>query len=129
MSIRFVTRKIHAYVDYPVAVALIALPLLLQLGTSNPMARWLSIATGVAAFVLTALTDHETGLLRVLPYRFHLLVDGVVGLTFLVAPFLFGFEGMDAIYYWANGAAVCIVVGLHKPAPEVMVQVDRRRAA
>ena len=29
---RFVTKQIHAYLDYPVAVALMALPFLLELG-------------------------------------------------------------------------------------------------
>ena len=111
---RFVTKEIHAYLDYPVAIALIALPFILGLGASSPMALYLSVATGIAAFGLTVLTDHQLGLIRVLPYSFHLLVDGLVGVTFLAAPFILGFQGIDAIYYWANGAAVVIVVGLHK---------------
>lgn len=116
MDPRFVTQKIHSWLDYPVAVSLIVMPFLLGLGTSNPLAMWLAVATGVAAFALTVLTDHETGLVRVLPYSFHLLVDGIVGVTFLAAPFVLGFSGLDAWYYWANGIAVVIVVGLHKPA-------------
>jgi hypothetical protein len=35
---RFVTRKIHAYLDYPVAFSLIALPFVLGLGATNPVA-------------------------------------------------------------------------------------------
>ena len=75
MNTRFVTRTIHAYIDYPVALSLVAVPFVLGLGASNPLALWLSVATGVAAFVLTLLTDHETGVFRVLPYWFHLAVD------------------------------------------------------
>jgi len=112
---KLITKKIHAFLDYPVAIALIALPFLLNLGTSNPLALQLSVATGIAAFVLTLLTDHETGLLKVVPYRFHLIVDFMVALVFLAAPFIFGFEGLDAYYYWINGVAVLLVVGLHKP--------------
>ncbi|WP_170529561.1 hypothetical protein [Ruegeria arenilitoris] len=115
MSLRFVTRTIHAYLDYPVALALMGLPFLLGLGASNPIALWLSVATGVAAFVLTVLTDHHLGVWRVLPYRFHLAVDLLVGLTFLFAPSLFGFTGLDAVYYWLNGAAVVAVVSLSAP--------------
>ena len=110
----FVTKEIHAYLDYPVAIALIVLPFVLGLGATSPMALYLSVATGIAAFGLTVLTDHHLGLIRVLPYNFHLLVDGLVGITFLAAPFILGFQGIDAIYYWANGLAVVIVVGLHK---------------
>lgn len=116
MNPRFVTRKMHAWLDYPVALSLIALPLVLGLGASHPLALWLAVATGVAAFVLTLLTDHELGVVRVLPYSFHLAVDLAVGIVFLVAPVLFGFAAIDAWYYWLNGAAVLVVVGLHRPA-------------
>ncbi|UWQ79189.1 hypothetical protein K3725_18140 [Leisingera sp. S132] len=115
MPLRFVTRTIHAYLDYPVAIALMGLPFLLGLGESNPLALWLSVATGIAAFVLTVLTDHHLGLIRVLPYKLHLTVDLIVGLCFLAAPFLFGFAGLDAAFYWLNGAAVVAVISLSAP--------------
>ena len=115
MPIKLVTKNIHAYLDYPVALALIGLPFLLNLGTTNPMAFWLSVVTGVAAFLLTVLTDHHLGLIRVVPYSIHMAVDLIVGLTFLAAPFLFGFAGLDAAFYWLNGAAVCVVIAAHKP--------------
>lgn len=118
---KFITKKIHAFLDYPVAFALIVLPFLLGLGESNLMALYLSVATGVAALILTILTDHETGLVRVVPYKFHLIVDFAVAIVFLFAPFIFSFEGLDAIYYWINGAAVLTVVGLHKPEMKVTV--------
>lgn len=116
MDIRFITKQIHAYLDYPVALGLIAMPFILGLGTSSPLAFWLSIGTGIAAFVLTLLTDHQLGVLRILPYSFHLLVDGTVGVVFLLAPSALGFTGVDAGYYWLLAATVLVVVGLHKPA-------------
>nr|WP_321250031.1 hypothetical protein [uncultured Ruegeria sp.] len=115
MSLRFVTRTVHAYLDYPVALALMILPFVLGLGQSNPIALWLSVTTGVAAFVLTALTDHHLGIWRVLPYKLHLTVDLIVGITFLLAPSLFGFTGLDAVFYWLNGAAVVVVISLSAP--------------
>lgn len=115
---RFITKAIHAYLDYPVAIGLIVMPFLLGLGTSNPIAMQLSVATGLAAFALTLLTDHHLGVLRVLPYQLHLSVDFLVGLVFLAAPLLFGFAGLDAAYYWVIGATVLVVVGLHKSEPE-----------
>lgn len=116
---RFITPSIHAWLDYPVALALIGLPFALGLGQSSPLALWLSVATGCAAFVLTLLTDHHLGVIRVLPYRLHLTVDGAVGAFFVLAPFAFGFAGIDAWYYWVNGAAVLAVVSLHAPEPEM----------
>lgn len=112
---RFVTRTMHAYLDYPVALSLMALPFILGLGMSNPLATWLAVGTGVAALILTVFTDHELGVIRVLPYWFHLAVDFLVGVVFIAAPIVLGFEGLDALYYWANGTAVLVVCSLHKP--------------
>ena len=117
MDPRFVTKTMHAFLDYPVALSLMAAPFLLRLGSSHPLALWLAVGTGVAAFILTLLTDHKLGVLRVLPYSVHLAVDALVGVVFLLAPSALGFTGLDALYYWANGAAVLFVVSLHKPEP------------
>ena len=117
MDLRFVTKQIHAFLDYPVALSLVVFPFLLKLGGSHPLAFWLSVGTGVAAFVLTLCTDHQLGVFRVLPYKLHLLVDFHVGIVFVAAAGLIGFTGLDALYYWGNGAAVLSVVGLHKPEP------------
>ncbi|MBD3673108.1 MAG: hypothetical protein HUJ26_06235 [Planctomycetaceae bacterium] len=122
MDPRFITKTMHAYLDYPVAAALMGLPFLLGLGSSHPLAFWLSVVTGVAAFTLTLLTDHKTGLIPVLPYSFHLVVDFLVGVTFAVAPFVLGFSGIDAGFYWLNAAAVLTVVSLQKPEESPLVQ-------
>ena len=116
---RFITKEIHAYLDYPVAISLMVMPFVLGLGTTNPLAFGLSFATGVAAFVLTVLTDHHLGVFKVLPYKFHLTVDGLVGATFVVAPFLLGFAGIELWYYVVFGVTVLLVVSLHKSEPQM----------
>ena len=117
MDPRFVTKTMHAFLDYPVALSLMVTPFLLGLGNSNPLALWLSVITGVAALTLTLFTNHRLGVFRVLPYSVHLTVDFVVGVAFLLAPNALGFAGLDAGYYWVNAAAVLLVVSLHKPEP------------
>ena len=112
---RFVTKRIHAFLDYPVAIALIVLPFLLGLGDSNPLAVQVSVATGIAAFILTLLTDHHLGAFKILSYKLHLMVDFMVAVVFILVPFIFAFEGIDAYYYWINGVAVLAVVSMHKP--------------
>jgi hypothetical protein len=116
---RFVTKTIHAWLDYPVALALIALPFLLGLGASHPLALMISPVVGVAAFILTVFTDHQLGIVRVLPYRLHLAVDLMVGLLFLALPLALGFTGLDSAFYLVNGAAVLAVISLSKPEAEV----------
>jgi MFS superfamily sulfate permease-like transporter len=112
---RFVTKTMHAYLDYPVAVSLIALPFMLGLGDANPPAKWLAVVTGVAAIVLTFFTDHKTGVIRIIPFSLHVAVDFVVGIVFVTAPFALGFTGLDAWYYWANGGALLLVLSLQRP--------------
>lgn len=124
MNIRFVTKRMHALLDYPVAMVLVLAPFLLGLGTSHPLALWLSVGTGVAAFVLTLLTDHHLGVIRVLPYGFHLAADFAVGILFLAAPTILGFAGLDAWFYWVNGAAVATVVSLHNPETNRVAQPE-----
>lgn len=115
MDPRFVTRTVHAYLDYPVAISLMVMPFILGLGNSHPLAFWLSVLTGAAAFILTLLTDHETGVLRVIPYSLHLAVDAFVGVAFVLASIVFAFSGIDSLYYWLNAAAVLFVTSMHKP--------------
>ena len=112
---RFVTKTMHAFLDYPVALSLVVLPFALGLGGSHPLALWLAVGAGVAAFILTVFTDHKLGLVRIIPYKIHVAVDLLVGLAFLLAPLAFGFSGIDAWYYWVNAIAVIIVVSLSEP--------------
>src|SRR5438874_9539229 len=115
MSFRFITESIHAYlIDYPFAIVLLVAPLVLKLG---PVATWLSVIAGVAALLLPALTDHPTGLIRIIPYWLHLWVDRAVGVVFVVAPFAFKFAGLDAWYYWVLAAAVLLTTSVFN-APE-----------
>lgn len=109
---QFMNKTLHSYLDYPVALGLIAMPGILGLGAVNPLAFWLSIATGFAALLLTIFTDHQFGLVKIIPYKLHLLVDFMVGAAFVAAPFILGFAGLEAAYYWVLGATVLLVVAL-----------------
>jgi uncharacterized membrane protein len=113
MAFRFVTKNIHAYlIDYPVAVVLLIAPFVLKLGQSGPVAMWLSVVTGVAALGLPMLTDHPTGVIKIIPYSVHLWVDRAVGIVFLGALFLFGFSGIAAWYYGVLGVAVLLTTSV-----------------
>jgi len=47
----------------------------------------------------------------------YLAVDFLVGLAFVVAPFVLGFAGLDAAYYWVLGATVLVVVTVVRTEP------------
>jgi hypothetical protein len=122
MSFRFITKSIHAYlIDYPIAVVLIAAPFALQLGQSGPYAKWLSVVVGAAALLLAAVTDHPTGIVRIIPFWLHLWVDRAVGAVFVIAPFAFKFVGLDAWYYWVLAAAVLLTTSVFNAPEEPVV--------
>jgi len=58
------------------------------------------------------------------PYALHVAVDFMVGLVFVAAPFLFGFSGLHAWFYWLNGAAVLTVIALSRPLSETREPVS-----
>lgn len=124
MPFRFVTKSIHAYlIDYPVAIILLVAPFLLHLGYSSPVAMWLSVVVGVAALLLPILTNHATGLIRIIPYSMHLWIDRAVGIVFLIAPFAFAFSGFDAWYYWVLAVAVLLTTSVFN-APDTSADQD-----
>jgi hypothetical protein len=107
MPFRLITKSIQTYlIDYPVAIVLMVAPILLKLGNISPVALWLSVVTRVTTLMLPALTDHPTGLVRVIRYRLHLWVDRALGVVSITAPSAFHFTGLDAWYYWILAAAV-----------------------
>jgi hypothetical protein len=127
MSFRFITKSIHAYlIDYPIAVVLIAAPFALELGQSGPYAKWLSVVVGVAALLLAAVTDHPTGIIRIVPYWLHLWVDRAVGAVFVIAPFAFKFVGLDAWYYWVLAAGVILTTSVFNAPEESVARLDAR---
>ncbi len=121
MSFRFITNSIRTYlIDYPVAIVLMVAPFLLKLGKSCPVALWLSMVTRVTALLLPALTDHLTGLVRVISYWLHLWVDRALGVVSITATSAFHFIGLDARYHWVLAVAVLLTTSVLN-TPEVSV--------
>ena len=80
---RRLSRKQHAAADYLSAAVELALPRVLPMGSG---ARRLLTFSGLNAATLGALTRHELGLLRIVPMRVHLALDGGIAAAFLAAP-------------------------------------------
>ena len=54
-------------------------------------ATWLAVIFGVGAFLYSAVTDYEPGLIRILPMPVHLVIDGLGGAVLAATPWIFGF--------------------------------------
>ena len=113
---RFINSSLHGILDYAAAIALIALPFLLGLEEQSALAHWISVIAGVGLIAYSLLTAYDFSLAKVIPFKGHLVLDSVAAIFFIGAPFVLGFEGIVAIYYWVMGAGVVAVVAFSNSA-------------
>lgn len=110
MKLRFISSANHGIIDYAAAVALIVAPFLLNLGESNPAARWASVATGIVVTLVSIATNYRYGIFKAIPFGGHLALDLLVATAFMLVPYYLGLDGLDAAYYYANAVVVYLVV-------------------
>jgi hypothetical protein len=141
MPFRLITNSIRIYlIDYPVVIVLMVAPFPPKLGKSSPVALWLSMVTRVTALLLPTLTEHLTGLIRVITHWQQLWVDRALGVVSTTATSTFHPTGLDARYYWVLAVAVLLTtsalnapdryfgrllsvdqVRRYKPAPAIII--------
>lgn len=112
MKLRFLSPTNHGIVDYLAAVALIVAPSMLKLGSSNPLAFWISVFTGIVVIIVSLATKYRYSAFRIIPFGGHLTLDLLVATIFMLVPFLFGLGGLDAAYYYINAVVVYLVVAV-----------------
>jgi hypothetical protein len=86
---RFLPTRIHGFVDYLWGILLVPMPHLA--GFDNQAATWVAWIFGAAAILYSLATDYELGLVRLIPMRAHLGLDGLAGAILAASPWLFGF--------------------------------------
>ena len=82
---RPLSRKQHGFADYAFAAIELALPRVVE---TSARARWPLTISGANALLLGLLTKHELGLVKLVPMRVHLALDGVLAAGALAAPAL-----------------------------------------
>ena len=107
MKLQFLTPSLHGMLDYLAAGALIVLPFLLGL---DGIELWLSVAGGAGLILYSLLTDYRFGVVKLLSFDVHLLLDLAAAVAFIAAPFVLGFGYLAAIYYPVMAAGVIAVV-------------------
>ncbi len=122
MNIRFLTPKLHGLIDYAAAAGLIIFPSILGIGASSPIAFWLSVAAGISVIGYSMLTGYSYGAAPVVPFKVHLAIDFVAAIAFALAPFILGFSGLDAAYYWVLSVAVFLIVAVSQTEDESLSQ-------
>ena len=88
---RIIPRPLHAATDYLYAVALAATPSIIGFEEEDDAVLAARLLAGTTVFA-SLLTRYELGLIRVLPFNWHLRLDALAALPTIAAPWLFGFE-------------------------------------
>ena len=87
---KIIPRNVHGILDYVVGLLLIAAPWLLGFSDSGP-ATTVPVALGAGALLYSLLTNYELGLIRVIPFNVHLVLDFMSGAFLAASPWLLGF--------------------------------------
>ncbi len=117
MPFQFLSAKYHGVLDYLAAGGLIVFPFLLGLGTDSAIALWLSVAGGAGLIIYSLLTDYAYGIVKIIPFNLHLILDMSAAVAFIAAPFVLGFGTLATAYYLAQAGAVTLVVMATRRAP------------
>lgn len=85
-----VPRFVHGTVEYVAGVAFIIAPLLLDFESNAAVA--VSIVVGIVVLVVAAITEGAPGMIELLPIELHVVLDLVLSVFLIAAPFLLAFS-------------------------------------
>jgi len=121
---RFIPTKVHAVLDYVVAIALILAPTIFMFEEVGGAAVIIPRILGVGLILYSLFTRYELGLVKVIGMPVHLVFDIVASVFLIASPFLFGFIN-EAPNAWLPhiivGVAVILVVLCSKSQPGASV--------
>jgi hypothetical protein len=102
----------HAVLDYGLAILFLIAPALF--GFESAAARSLAHAIGATYIVASLVTRYPLGLLKLLPFPAHGVLETLAALGWLVLPYLAGFAGDRAArnFFVATAIALLAVVSI-----------------
>ena len=81
---------VHGVIEYLAAILFIAAPFIFDFTEDAPTA--VSLAVGVLLLVIAASTHWRTGLIDTIGVHAHAMLDYVLAIFLIAAPFIFGFD-------------------------------------
>ena len=100
---------VHGVIEYLAGALFIAAPFLFSFddGTATAVA----IVAGVLILVVTASTALPTGLIKSIPVQAHVMLDFLIAIVLIAAPFIFGFDndGTATAFFIIVGVAYLLI--------------------
>ena len=87
--------KTHGYLDYIMGIFLIASPSLFDLNLKG-IESTIFYVLGVMAILYSLFTNYELGYMKLIPMKFHLILDVLSGAFLAASPWIFNFS--DIVY-------------------------------
>jgi hypothetical protein len=105
---KILNSKAHGYLDYAVVALFLAAPSVLGL-TGIPAI--ISYTLAIVHLLVTVVTIFPLGLIRLLPLKFHGLIELVVSFVLVALPWILGFAGYSTArnFYVVAGALIFAV--------------------
>jgi hypothetical protein len=104
---KLINAKVHGMIDYLVVIFLLLSPALFAL---SPFVSTITYTLAGVHFLLTILTDFPYGLVKIIPFKIHGLIELLVSLLLIALPWILGFDEQtnDRHFYMAFGGAVLL---------------------
>lgn len=105
---KIINAKVHGYLDYLVVLIFLGAPTLLHL---SMLPGTISYSLAGIHLALTLLTDFLLGVLKVVPLKWHGMIELIVGPCLIALPFVlsFGSEPAALYFYVGNGVVIFVV--------------------
>ena len=104
---KIISSKAHGILDYATAFFLLAAPTIFKM--QGDLCTF-TYALGAIHLCLTALTDFEVGMIKVIPFRIHGLIEVVVSIALAAVAFWFHNNDNEFGFYFYMGLAVIIMI-------------------
>lgn len=116
--------RVHGYFDYGAAALLFLAPSLFDF-SGTP--AWLSYLAAFALLGVSVLTAYPLGLLKLIPFPTHGVIEAAAAVALIISPWLFGFSEFDSArnFFVAVGIAV---IGLFAATNYLAAERPKRAA-
>lgn len=101
--------SVHGLIEYAAGILFIAAPLLFDY--ENSTATGVSVAVGIVILIAAAITAGPTGLVKAMSISVHVVLDFVLAVALIIAPFVLGFsdDTPPTIFFIVLGVAHLLI--------------------
>src|SRR6201994_5168564 len=101
---KFITPRVHAFIDLLVVVFLFASPSIF--GFTGTLAMF-TYVLGIIHLILTLLTDFSVGVVKIIPLPIHGIIEFIIGVVLIALAYtLFNGNAVGTLYYVIFGTVV-----------------------